>query len=74
MFADQCVSVSDLRKNISHYVKEVKQWPKIIFANNRPIAVLTSIDSYALEVNPTFSFDFDPPLDPKDVLSHFGRD
>lgn len=73
MFTDQCISVSALRQNINTYIEDVKNWPKIIFINNKPVAVLTSIDNYDININQKFSFDFNPPLNPKDVLSHFGR-
>ena len=74
MLQEQCVSVSELRKNMSMYIDEVQQnRHKIIFSNNKPVAVLVSIDQYPMDIQPSFSFDFTPPLDPKEVLSHFGR-
>ena len=74
MISEQCVSVSDLRKNMSAHLEQVQNHkPKVIFSNNKPIAVLISIEDYPLDIQPTFSFDFTPPLDPKEVLSHFGR-
>ncbi len=74
MIQEQCISVSELRKNMSTYIEEVQHHKhKIIFSNNKPVAVLLSIDAYPLDIQPSFSFDFTPPLDPKEVLSHFGR-
>lgn len=74
MIKEQCISVSELRKNMSTYINEVQQnKPKIIFSNNKPVAVLVSVDEYPMDIQPAFSFDFKTPVDPKEILSHFGR-
>ena len=45
MLTDQCVSVTDLKKNMNAYVKDLKR-DKIIFVNNAPVAVLIDIKKY----------------------------
>ena len=45
MLTDQCVSVTDLKKNMNAYVKDLKK-DKIIFVNNAPVAVLIDIKKY----------------------------
>jgi prevent-host-death family protein len=45
MLTDQCVSVTDLKKNMNAYVKDLRK-DKIIFVNNTPVAVLIDIKKY----------------------------
>ena len=45
MLTDQCVSVTDLKKNMNAYVKDLRK-DKIIFVNNAPVAVLLDIKKY----------------------------
>ena len=45
MITDQCVSVTDLKKNMNAYVKDLKK-EKIIFVNNTPVAVLMDVRKY----------------------------
>ena len=45
MLTDQCVSVTDLKKNMNAYVKDLRK-DKIIFVNNAPVAVLINIKKY----------------------------
>ena len=45
MITDQCVSVTDLKKNMNAYVKDLKR-DKIIFVNNTPVAVLMDVKKY----------------------------
>lgn len=45
MLTDQCVSVTDLKKNMNAYVKDLKK-DKIIFVNNAPVAVLMDVKKY----------------------------
>ena len=45
MITDQCVSVTDLKKNMNAYVKDLKR-DKIIFVNNIPVAVLMDVKKY----------------------------
>ena len=45
MLTDQCVSVTDLKKNMNAYVKDLRR-DKIIFVNNAPVAVLMDVKKY----------------------------
>jgi prevent-host-death family protein len=45
MFTDQCISVTDLKKNMNAYVKDLRK-DKIIFVNNSPVAVLMDVKKY----------------------------
>ena len=45
MLTDQCISVTDLKKNMNAYVKNLRK-DKIIFVNNAPVAVLIDIKKY----------------------------
>lgn len=45
MLTDQCVSVTDLKKNMNAYVKDLRR-DKIIFVNNTPVAVLMDVKKY----------------------------
>ena len=45
MLTDQCVSVTDLKKNMNAYVKDLRK-DKIIFVNNSPVAVLMDVKKY----------------------------
>lgn len=45
MLTDQCVSVTDLKKNMNSYVKDLRR-DKIIFVNNAPVAVLMDVKKY----------------------------
>jgi prevent-host-death family protein len=45
MLTDQCISVTDLKKNMNAYIKDLRK-DKIIFVNNAPIAVLIDIKKY----------------------------
>lgn len=71
MLKDQCISITDLRKNASKYIKDLKNKPKYIFVNNKPIAVLVDVDDFNFEISENSSFHFDPPLDPKQFLDEY---
>ena len=45
MLTDQCISVTDLKKNMNAYVKDLRK-DKIIFVNNSPVAVLMDVKKY----------------------------
>ncbi len=69
-----CISITDLKKNASGYIKGLKKdGKKVIFINNKPVAVLVDIETYESQNNDTRSFTFDPPLDPKVILDHFKK-
>ena len=45
MLTDQCISVTDLKKNMNAYVKDLRK-DRIIFVNNSPVAVLMDVKKY----------------------------
>jgi len=45
MITDQCVSVTDLKKDMNAIIKNLKR-EKIIFVNNAPVAVLMDVRKY----------------------------
>jgi len=59
MITKQCVSITDLKRNASIIIKSLKKdGNKIIFLNNKPVAVLTDIDNFDLSIEEPFDFDF----------------
>jgi PHD/YefM family antitoxin component YafN of YafNO toxin-antitoxin module len=52
MFTQQVVSVTDLRVKTKQSLQGLKTGPKFIFSNNKPIAVMMSVDDYELLLNP----------------------
>lgn len=71
MLAQQCVSVTDLKRNASWLIKSLKQeGNKIIFINNKPVAVLADIDQFDLTIDEPFSFHFgEEGIDPREILA-----
>jgi len=45
MITDQCVSITDLKKDMNAIIKDLKR-EKIIFVNNTPVAVLMDVRKY----------------------------
>jgi prevent-host-death family protein len=46
-YVDKFISITDIRKNASFYINNIKEtWDKIIFVNNKPKAVLIDIANY----------------------------
>ena len=45
MLTDQCISVTDLKKNMNAYIKDLRR-DKIVFVNNTPVAVLMDVKKY----------------------------
>lgn len=71
---EQCVSVTELKKNANEYMKNMKE-PKIIFVNNKPKAVLIEFDQYQkIIIEDQFSFSFNPPVSPSDLLSEYNKE
>lgn len=70
MLKNQCISITDLKRNASSLIKTLKKdGSKIIFVNNKPIAVLSDIDNFDLNIEEPFEFDFGPDgIDPKFIL------
>ena len=50
-------SISDLRDKTTTIVKELPRWKKIILSQNKPIAVIMSIDEYNMMLKLWFETD-----------------
>lgn len=46
MIQDQCISITDLRKNTKACLKDLNKGEKYVFVNNKPIAVIMDINLY----------------------------
>jgi len=70
MITNQCVSITDLKRNASALIKSLKKdWNKIIFLNNKPVAILADINNFDLNIDEPFDFDFGPDgVSPKTIL------
>ncbi len=75
MITEQCISVTELKRDTKAVLTSLKEWgPKVIFLNNKPIAVLTDIDNSNLSIKEDFEFDFGKEwIDPKVILDHFDK-
>lgn len=74
MITDQCISITDLKKNMNAYVKDL--WKeKIIFVKNKPVAVLMDVNKYEkLTWNDSlFDVTFNPPIPPKKILNAYRK-
>jgi len=70
MITNQCVSITDLKRNASWLIKSLKKdGNKIIFVNNKPVAVLADIENFNLNIEEPFDFDFGlEGVDPQIIL------
>ena len=74
MLADQCISITDLKKNMNAYVKDL--WKeKIIFVKNKPVAVLMDINKYEKLIwnDSIFDVTFNHPIPPKKILNAYRK-
>jgi len=74
MISDQCISITDLKKNMNAYVKDL--WKeKIIFVKNKPVAVLMDVNKYEEITGNDNIFDvtFDHPISPREILDAYHK-
>ena len=74
MISDQCISITDLKKNMNAYVKDL--WKeKIIFVKNKPVAVLMDVNKYEEIIGNDNIFDvtFDHPISPREILDAYHK-
>jgi prevent-host-death family protein len=66
MITDQCVSVTDLKKDMNAIIKDLRK-EKIIFVNNTPVAVLMDVRKYEKILSGTdiISFTVEPKFPKK---------
>ena len=68
-FSDHCISVTDLKKNASKYIKTINETGTlIIFVNNKPVAELSPLDPKWIYIKEPFEFDFWPDWVDAEVL------
>jgi len=46
MLQDQCISVTELRTKTKAALEGLSGQPKVVFMNNKPIAVIISVEEY----------------------------
>ena len=74
MITEQCISVTELKRDTKDVLSSLKDGPKVIFLNNKPIAVLTDINNSNLSIKEDFEFDFGKEwIDPKVILDYFDK-
>lgn len=75
MITDQCISVTDLKRDTKSILSSLKiDGPKIVFVNNKPVAVLKDISASDLVISEEFNFEFwEEWIDPKVILDHFNK-
>lgn len=72
MITNQCISITDFKKNPHAYIKDLRNGSKYIFVNNKPVAVISDIANFNISIEEPFLFDFGPKwIDPKSILDHF---
>ena len=74
MITDQCISITDLKKNMNAYVKDL--WKeKIIFVKNKPVAVLMDVNKYEKITwnDDIFGITFNPPISPRKILDAYHK-
>ncbi len=76
MITEQCISVTELKRDTKNILSSLKNaWPKVIFLNNKPIAVLTDIDSSNLSIKEDFDFNFGKKwIDANVILDYFDKE
>ena len=74
MITEQCISVTELKRDTKNILWSLKNGPKVIFVNNKPTAVLTDISDSDLSIQEDFDFYFGEEwIDPKVILDYFDK-
>ena len=63
--ATDYASISDLKENTSTILRELPKWKKIIFSQNKPVAVIMSIEEYNMMLKLWFGTDAATPKEIK---------
>ena len=70
MIKDKFISITDIRKNASSYISNIKKtWNKIIFVNNKPKAMLIDIDEYEKLIAKKIDLKFEPIKWSEEILT-----
>jgi len=73
MLYDQCISVTELKKDTKKVFDVLKkEWEMLVLVNNKPIAILKDIKNYSMNTKEYFDFDFwEEWIDADVVLDYF---
>ena len=73
MLYDQCISVTELKKNTKKVFDVLKkEWEMLVLVNNKPIAILKDIKNYSMNTKEYFDFDFwEEWIDADVILDYF---
>lgn len=52
MLKDQCISITELRTKTKECLEDLEKNPKYVFVNNKPVAVIITIEEYDNYTNP----------------------
>jgi len=73
MLYDQCISVTELKKDTKKVFDVLKkEWEMLVLVNNKPIAILKDIKNYSMNTKEYFDFDFwEEWIDADVILDYF---
>lgn len=75
MLYDQCISVTELKKNTKKVFDVLKkEWEMLVLVNNKPIAILKDIKNYSMNTKEYFDFDFWEDWVDADVILDYFKD
>jgi len=67
MITDQCISVTDLKKDMNATLKNLKK-DKFIFVNNAPVAVLMDVKKYEQMVKESNFLNYERKLNTRKTI------
>ena len=75
MIYDQCISVTELKKDTKKVLENLKkEWEMIVLINNKPVAILKDVKNSSLNTKEYFDFDFwEEWLDADVILDYFNK-
>ena len=73
MIYDQCISVTELKKDTKKVFETLKkEWEMVVLINNKPVAILKDVKNSSLNTKEYFSFDFwEEGIDADVILDYF---
>ena len=75
MLYDQCISVTELKKDTKKVFDVLKkEWEMIVLVNNKPVAILKDIKDYSMNTKKYFDFDFWEEWVDVDVILDYFKD
>ncbi len=75
MLYDQCISVTELKKDTKKILNLLKkEWEMVVLVNNKPVAILKDVKNYSMSTKEYFDFDFwEEWIDADVVLDYFNK-